>query len=57
MLWPDSATADRIRELWDGLNTLGLPSLATTTHRLHQPHCSLTVAEQLPTDAALARDG
>jgi hypothetical protein len=27
--------------------------MATHTHRLHQPHCSLTVAEELPADEAL----
>jgi len=42
-----------VRELWNGLNALGLPSLATTTHRLHQPHCSLSVAEQLPAGETL----
>jgi hypothetical protein len=31
----------------------GLPSLATLTHRLHQPHVSLTVAEFLPVRDAL----
>jgi len=46
-----------VRELWDGLNALGLHSLATITHRLHQPHCSLSVAEQLPAGDALQAVG
>lgn len=53
VLWPDATTGARARELWDGLSARGLLSLATTTHRLHQPHCSLTVAEDLPADEAL----
>lgn len=53
VLWPDASTAAGVRELWDALSARGLPSLATHTHRLHQPHCSLTVAEELPADEAL----
>jgi hypothetical protein len=57
VLWPDGQTGAVIRELWDGLSDCGLPSLASHTHRLHQPHCSLSVAEELPADEALAAVG
>ncbi len=53
VLWPDPHTSAAIRDLWDAMTEQGLPSLATHTHRLHQPHCSLSVAEQLPADDAL----
>jgi hypothetical protein len=35
----------------------GIPSMATHTHRLHQPHVSLFVAEDLPVDETLAAVG
>jgi hypothetical protein len=57
VLWPDGQTGTVIRELWDGLSDRGLPSLASHTHRLHQPHCSLSVAEELSADEALAAVG
>jgi hypothetical protein len=53
VLWPDERTAGVVRELWSGLSDQGLPSLETHTHRRHQPHCSLSVAEELPADEAL----
>lgn len=53
VLWPDVSTAAVVRELWASLSDRGLPSHATHTHRLHQPHCSLSVAEELPADEAL----
>ncbi len=53
VLWPDEKTAAVVRGLWDALSARGLPSLSTHTHRQHQPHCSLTVAEGLPADQAL----
>ena len=53
VLWPDASAAGVVREIWDILSAHGLPSMATHTHRLHQPHCSLTVAESLPADQAL----
>jgi len=53
VLWPDPNTAHVVRELWDALSDGGLTSLATHSHRLHQPHCSLSVAEELPADEAL----
>jgi hypothetical protein len=34
-----------------------MPSLAVWTHRLHQPHCSLTVAEHLPVEPVPAAVG
>src|SRR5258708_27606529 len=36
-----------VRALWQRLATVGLPSLATRTHRRHRPHVSLTVTESL----------
>lgn len=53
MLWPDHDSGRRIRGLWDSLASLGLASMATHTHRLHQPHTSLIVADDLPVSAAL----
>jgi hypothetical protein len=53
VLWPDAKTAAVVRELWAALEDRGVPSLATESHRLHQPHCSLSVAEGLPVDEAL----
>lgn len=53
VLWPDVTTSANIRDLWNVLSDRGLPSLATHTHRLHQPHCSLSVAEELPAEEAL----
>jgi hypothetical protein len=46
VLWPDTATAAHVRQLWDALRERGLSSLATHSHRRHQPHCSLSVAEE-----------
>ncbi len=57
VLWPDASTAAGIRELWGALRARGLPSLATHTHRFHQPHCSLTVARALPAEKALEAVG
>jgi hypothetical protein len=57
VLWPEARAATGVRELWDALSDRGLPSLSTHTHRLHQPHCSLSVAEELPADEALAAVG
>ncbi len=53
VLWPDERAAAAVRGLWDALSARGLPSLTTHTHRLHQPHCSLSVAEDLSADQAL----
>ena len=53
VLWPDEATNSRVRMIWDSLAERGVASLATHTHRLHQPHLSLLVAEDLPVDATL----
>lgn len=57
VLWPDRATSDTIRSIWDALAAAGLPSLATHTHRLHQPHCSLVVGEELPAEPTLKAVG
>lgn len=53
VLWPDAKTAAAVRYVWDALSDCGLPSLATYTHQLHKPHCSLSVAGDLPVDEAL----
>lgn len=57
VLWPDERVASLVRELWNALSDRGLPSLATHTHRVHQPHCSLSVAEELPAADALEAVG
>lgn len=57
VLWPDANTAAVVRHLWDAMGDRGLPSLSTHTHGLHKPHCSLTVAEELPADEALGAVG
>jgi hypothetical protein len=57
VLWPDRATGDGIRAVWDELASHGLPSMATRTHRLHQPHVSLVVADDMAPAAALAAVG
>jgi hypothetical protein len=46
-----------IRDLWDELETEGVPSMATHTHKLHKPHVSLIVAEHLPVNASLQAVG
>jgi hypothetical protein len=56
-LWPDPVTSATLQQIWDKLAARGLPSLATRTHRRHQPHCSLTVAEHLPVDETLTAVG
>lgn len=53
VLWPDVETSAAIREFWGALVDAGLPSCATHTHRLHQPHVSLSVADELPVQATL----
>jgi hypothetical protein len=53
VLWPDLHTTTLIRTLWDEIARHGVPSMATHSHRLHEPHVSLIVAESLPVDAAL----
>ena len=57
VLWPDAEAGRAVRDLWDVLTERGLPSLATHTHRLHQPHVSLTVGEHLPAREALSALG
>jgi hypothetical protein len=57
VLWPDVATSARIRDIWNALEAGGVPSLASHTHRKHQPHLSLAVAEALPAEDALVAIG
>jgi hypothetical protein len=53
VLWPDEKSRLAVRKVWDELAQRGLPSQSTFTHRVHQPHVSLTVGEDLPSDKAL----
>lgn len=57
MLWPDSTTNQVIQDLWAVIEAQGVPSMATHTHRLHQPHVSLIVAEHLPVSVSLEAVG
>jgi hypothetical protein len=57
VLWLNEPAAGVVRGLWNALSARGLPSVATHTHRLHQPHCSLSVADELPADEALEAVG
>jgi 2'-5' RNA ligase len=45
----DPTTEAAIKGLWARLETTGLPSLASRTHRRHRPHISLAVAERIET--------
>ena len=45
----DPTTEAAIKGLWARLETAGLPSLASRTHRRHRPHISLAVAERIET--------
>jgi 2'-5' RNA ligase len=45
----DPTTEAAIKGLWARLETAGLPSLASRTHRRHRPHISLSVAERIDT--------
>jgi 2'-5' RNA ligase superfamily len=57
VLWPDASTGAAVRSIWRELEAAGLPSLETHTHRLHQPHVSLVVADHLEAEAAAAAVG
>jgi 2'-5' RNA ligase len=43
----DPTTEAVIKDLWTRLETAGVPSLASRTHRRHRPHVSLSVAERI----------
>lgn len=45
----DPTTEAVIKDLWARLETAGVPSLASRTHRRHRPHVSLAVAERIGT--------
>ena len=45
----DPTTEAVIKGLWARLETAGVPSLASRTHRRHRPHVSLAVAERIGT--------
>ena len=57
VLWPEDATTRAVSEIWGELAARGLPSCATHTHRRHQPHVSLLVADQFPAEEVLAAVG
>lgn len=44
-----------VRALWDALEDAGIPSLRTFSHRRHQPHVSLVVADSLGRGAWIDR--
>ena len=46
----DAASEAAVRAVWAGLEAAGVPSLASRTHRRHQPHISLSVAERIKTE-------
>ena len=43
--------------LWQALEDAGIPSLATYTHRRHQPHVTLVVADQVVPGGIASRRG
>jgi 2'-5' RNA ligase len=43
----DATTEAAIKGVWARLETAGVPSLASRTHRRHRPHISLSVAERI----------
>jgi 2'-5' RNA ligase len=45
----DPTTEAAIKGVWARLETEGVPSLASRTHRRHRPHISLSVAERINT--------
>jgi len=47
VLWPDPSSSEAVSALWKELSAAGLPSLQTHTHRLHRPHVSMVVAQEL----------
>lgn len=47
MFFDDDAEA-AVRDLWRTLDSIGVPSLATKTHRKHRPHVTLAVAGSVP---------
>ena len=57
VLWPDPEISAAVRGLWRELAVAGLPSLENHTHRLHQPHVSLVVADDLDPEAASSAVG
>ena len=45
----DPTTETAIKGVWARLETAGVPSLASWTHRRHRPHISLSVAKRIDT--------
>lgn len=57
VLWPDELSRLAVRGVWEDLAARGLPSQGSHTHRLHQPHVSLAVAEDLAVEEVLGLVG
>jgi 2'-5' RNA ligase len=57
VLWLDVTASAKVRRIWNELAERGIPSHATHTHRLHEPHVSLVVAEDFPVDVTLEAVG
>jgi hypothetical protein len=47
-MWFSDEGDERVRRLWSALETRGVTSLGSATHRRHVPHVSLTVMDRLP---------
>lgn len=52
----DPSTEAAIKAIWAQLETAGVPTLASWTHRRHQPHVTLAVADRIevPQDQSAA---
>jgi hypothetical protein len=48
VLLVDAESTRAIRQCWGQLEAAGIPSLESFTHRRHEPHVSLVVAEESP---------
>ena len=53
VLWPDDDTTHAVTDVWAALEADGIPTLASRTHRRHQPHVSLVVADDLVPESVL----
>lgn len=53
-LFFDDTAEQTVRDLWQRLETIGVPSLATRTHRKHRPHVTLAMAGAIPASARKA---
>ena len=51
VVWPDDDVVHAVADVWAALETAGIPTLASHTHRRHRPHVSLVVADDLVPDS------